>query len=66
MKNWSTNTKRLKQNIRAYTIWKLEQMINFGLNNHKLSLKALKKYWNTLEIDPNKRNFLKKIVWPQS
>ena len=66
MYNWSVNTIRLQQNPEKYERFVLEQRINFGLNNHKLSLKALKKYWDVLDIDTDKRNFLKKIIWPQS
>ena len=63
MYNWNTNTTRLKKDPAKHDIFVLEQKINFGLNNTKLSLKKLKKYWNELNIDPAKRNFLKKIVW---
>lgn len=66
MYNWSVNTTKLQLHPEKYEQFMLEQRINFGLNNHKLSLKALKKYWNVLDIDPNKRNFLNKIVWPRS
>lgn len=63
MYNWSIDTSRLKKNSREYNKFALEQRINFGLNGMKLSRKILKKYWNTLTIDPNKRIFLKKILW---
>ena len=66
MYNWSTNTKRLKNNPQQYDIFELEQLINFGLNNQKISLAKLRKYWHQIDIDPNKRAYLKRIVWPQS
>lgn len=66
MYNWNTDTNRLKKDTAKHDIFVLEQKINFGLNNTKLSLKKLKKYWNELQIDPAKRNYLQKIVWPQS
>ena len=66
MYNWSVDTTRLKKNHEKYEQFLLEQQINFGLNGQKLSLKILKKYWNSLNIDPQKQIFLKKIVWMQS
>ena len=66
MYNWSVDTTKLKQNINKFEVFVLEQRINFGLNDQKLSLKSLKKYWHQLKIDPQKRAYLEKIVWPQS
>jgi hypothetical protein len=66
MNNWSTDISRLKQNPTSYEKFKLEQLINFGLDGQKLSTSLLKKHWDTLQIDPKKKAFLKKIVWPQS
>ena len=66
MYNWNTDTTRLKKDPTKHDIFVLEQKINFGLNNTKLSLKKLKKYWNELKIDPAKRKYLQKIVWQQS
>lgn len=65
MYNWNTNTTRLKKDTDKYNIFTLEQKINFGLNNTKLSLKNLKKYWHQLAIDPAKKKYLEKIVWSQ-
>ena len=58
MKNWSTDTKKLSKNQNKFTIWKLEQLINFGLGNEKIKKNELKKYWNLIDIDPLKRKFL--------
>lgn len=66
MYNWNTDTSRLKKDPTKYDIFLLEQKINFGLNESKLSLKKLKKYWNQLDIDPAKRNYLQRVVWTQS
>ena len=63
MYNWSVDTRRLKEDPEKYERFILEQQINFGLNGTKLSRSALKKYWEQLDIDPQKRTFLKKIVW---
>lgn len=66
MYNWSIDTKRLSKNKDKFEIFSLEQAINFGLNNTKLSLKSLVKYWNILNIDSDKKKYLTKIVWPKS
>lgn len=66
MYNWNVNIARLKKNPDKYAKFVLEQRINFGLNGQKLSKKGLRKYWNQLDIDPAKKNYLQKIVWPQS
>ena len=62
MRNWSTDTKRLKKNPDAYVVFKLEQMINFGLNGEKLPKDLLKKYWSQLNIDPSKKSYLRELL----
>ena len=66
MYNWSIDTSSLKKKPNKYKIFQLEQKINFGLNNKKISLSSLRKHWGELDIDSNKKSYLKKIVWPQS
>ena len=58
MYNWSTDTKELKKNPEKYSIWKLEQMINFGLHGEKINKEELRKYWDKITIDPQKRRVL--------
>lgn len=62
MKNWSTNTKKLKKDKEKYAIWKLEQLVNFGLGKEKIKKSELKKYWNVIDIDPFKRKFLSLFI----
>jgi hypothetical protein len=62
MYNWNTATARLKKNSDEYNKFVLEQRINFGLNGQKLSLTNLQKYWDDLDIDPAKKNYLQKII----
>jgi len=66
MYNWNTDTTRLKKNTPAYDKYVLEQQINFGLNNTKLSLDTLKAHWDKLDIDQAKRNYLERVVWARS
>ena len=62
MYNWSTDEKYLKKFPRKHVIWKLENLINFGLGKEKISERELVKYFGELKIDPAKRNFLKFIL----
>lgn len=58
MYNWSTDTKKLRRHNKKYIIWKLENLINFGLNNSKINAAELKENLPNLDIDDKKRNFL--------
>ncbi len=63
MYNWSVNTTRFKKNSAEYIKWKLEQTINYGLNNNKLHEEELRKYLPKLTIDPHKRRYLEFLVY---
>lgn len=58
MYNWSTQEEELKKNPEKYAIWKLEQIVNFGLDGQKIEKDQLKKYWSKINIDPARRRFL--------
>lgn len=58
MYNWSTDVKMLKKDKKKYTIWKLEQMVNFGLNGKKIDETELRTYWSKLHLDPARKHFL--------
>ena len=57
------NDKR-KKDPEKYTIWKLEQLINYGLNGEKIEEKDLRKYWHKINIDPKRRDLLAFWLWP--
>ncbi|MEK7083913.1 MAG: hypothetical protein AAB932_01640 [Patescibacteria group bacterium] len=63
MHNWSVDTKELKKDTKAYAIWRLEQLVNFGLGKEKLKKSELKRYWPALHLDPKKKAFLKLLIW---
>lgn len=65
MYNWNVDTKILGKNKEEYSIWRSEQLINFGLNNEKLSKSELKKYWKKLIIDPERKNVLQMWLCPK-
>ena len=62
MKHWSVETDELKKDKNAYAIWKLEQMINFGLGNEKIKKQELLTYWDRLDLDSSKKKFLSLIL----
>lgn len=64
MYNWTVDIKQLKKDKKKYTIWKLEQLVNFGLNGKKINGKELKKNWSDLRLDPKKKKFLSWFLWP--
>lgn len=62
MYNWSTDTTQLQKDPEKYAIWKLEQLVNFGLGDEKIGELDLRKYWDRIEIDPARRSFLNLLL----
>lgn len=62
MYNWSVDTKILKKFPEKFRIWKLEQMINFGLGEEKINKKDLEKYFGQLHVDPQKKRYLEFLL----
>ena len=66
MYNWSIDEKKFKkENPEGYKIWRLEQLINYGLGGNKLNEKIVKKYWKKLFMDKLTRKYLEFLLWPQ-
>lgn len=65
MKNWSVDIKQLKKHPEAYKVWRLEQLINYGLDGEKLDAKEVKKYWNKLYLDQPAKKYLEFLLWPK-
>ena len=65
MYNWSTDENKFKeQDPEGYQIWRLEQLINYGLGREKLDANELKKYWDKLDIDELTKTYLEFLLWP--
>jgi len=63
MRNWSTDTQRLKLTPDKYTIWQLEQQLNYGLNEgEKIDRTLLEKYLPFLNIDLDTRNLMEYLL----
>lgn len=64
--NWSVDIKKLQKDTKLYHVWKLEQLINFGLGGEKINSKFLKKYWSKLSLDPYRKQFMQLLLWGKS
>ena len=66
MYNWSVDERKFKrEDPEGYKIWRLEQLINWGLGEDKLNEKLVKKYWDKLFLDPETKKFLEFLLWPK-
>ena len=66
MYNWSTDEEKFKkEDPEGYRIWRLVQLINYGLDGEKLSKKEVKKYWPKIKdsLDPYKKRTLEYLLW---
>lgn len=62
MKNWSNTIEKFDKKSEEYQIWKLEQMVNFGLDGERIPKEMLKKYLSRLDIDEAKKRYLKFLL----
>lgn len=63
MYNWSVDEEAFKKaDPEGYEKWRLEQLINFGLNGEKISESKLRKHWNKLMLDPLRKRYLAAIL----
>lgn len=68
MYNWSVDEKRFKkENPKGYKLWRLTQLINYGLDGEKLDREEVEKAWPKIKdgLDPDLRDYLKFILWPK-
>lgn len=60
---WDYDIKELKK-TKSGRLLILERMINYGpTKGEKISLSEVKKNWNKLNIDPDRRELLKLLIW---
>jgi hypothetical protein len=64
MRNWSTDTGRITESPHVFTIWRLEQQLNYGLDEGEfLERESLEKYLPELNIDRDARNLLEFLLY---
>lgn len=62
---WDYDIKELKKSEYGRRLL-LERQINYGIylsDKEKIKLSEVKKNWNKLNIDPNRRRLLKLLIW---
>ena len=62
---WDYDVKMLKKS-KLGRLLLLERQINYGVypsDKEKVKLSEVKKYWNKLNIDPNRRRLLELLIW---
>jgi hypothetical protein len=62
MYNWSTDVLKIDTKEKK-AIWKLEQMVNFGLGGSKIKRELLKKYWGKLNLDSDRKKLFEFFLW---
>lgn len=66
MYNWSVDEVKFKKaDPEGYKIWRLQQLINYGLGGEKIKADELRRYWNKLFIDEPTRRYLEFLLWPK-
>ncbi|MBI2040151.1 hypothetical protein HYT18_03690 [Candidatus Microgenomates bacterium] len=66
MYNWSVDEKRFKkENPKEYRLWRLVQLINYGLDGEKLDREEVKKAWPKIkdQLDPYKARAIEYLLW---
>lgn len=66
MYNWSVDEKKFKKtNPKKYRLWRITQLINYGLDGEKLDREEVKKAWPEIkdQLDPYKRRVLEFLLW---
>jgi len=67
MINWSVDEKKFKkENPDEYKLWRLTQLINYGLDEgEKINKKELISAWPKIKdrLDPNSRGYLEYLIW---
>lgn len=66
MHNWSVDEKAFKKaDPEGYKAWRIQQLINYGLDGERLNKKEVRYYWNRLYLDPMTKNYLEFLLWPK-
>jgi len=65
MYNWSVDENYLKKFPKKYRLWRLEQMLSYGLDGEKIKRRELLTHWEYLKkrLDPQRRRFLEFLLW---
>lgn len=59
---WDYDRKKLEK-TESGRILILERMINYGPGEEKIKLADVKKYWNKLNLFPDRKRLLELLIW---
>ena len=68
MYNWSTDEEKFKKEApEEYKLWRLAQLINYGLDGEKLDRNEVKLAWPKIKdrLDPDFKTYLEFLLWPK-
>ncbi|MEK7517345.1 MAG: hypothetical protein AAB583_02255 [Patescibacteria group bacterium] len=68
MYNWSVDEEGFKKkDPEGYRLWRLTQLINYGLDGEKLSKREVKKAWPKIKerLEPDIKKYLEFLLWPK-
>lgn len=67
MHNWSVDESYLKKFPKKYQLWRLEQLISYGLDGKKLDKKKVIANWEYLKkrLDPKRKELIEFFLWPK-
>lgn len=66
MFNWSTDEKKFrKESPEQYKLWRMIQLVNYGLDREKLDKEEIKKAWPKIKkrLDPYKKRLMEYYLW---
>lgn len=66
MINWSVDEKKFKrENPKEYRLWRLTQLINYGLDGEKLDREEVKAAWPKIKdsLDPYAKRLIEYLLW---
>ncbi|OGG18892.1 hypothetical protein A3D78_00035 [Candidatus Gottesmanbacteria bacterium RIFCSPHIGHO2_02_FULL_39_14] len=66
MLNWNVDEERFKkEDPEGYKLWRITQLINYGLDGEKLEAAEIKKAWPKIKgnLDPYKKRLLEYLLW---
>lgn len=66
MYNWSVDEERFKkENPKEYKLWRLTQLINYGLDGEKLDREEVKRAWPKIKdrLDSDLKKYLEFLLW---
>lgn len=66
MINWSTDEKKFKKsNPKEYKLWRIIQLINYGLDGEKLNKNEVINAWPVISdrLDPYKKRAMEYLLW---